>query len=213
MPVREWMGPPEGWLGGFVPGQLVLAKTSDLVVSLGPMKAFPTGVEIAMTITSREPRGGPMMGFGGLGWPDDGGPLIGIGLSDGSKWQSGRSPLLPFSVEEPAAPYVHFHGGGGGGTTYRMELWLWPLPPEGPVTFAFAWSAKKIEEITAVVDGEAFRTAAGQAEKLWEPLTPEEQRAAHEQLIRQSGQRPAGASGTMTLRAASPPSPDRPDEA
>jgi hypothetical protein len=201
------MGSPEGWLGGFVPVRLVLARTAERVVILGPMAAFSTGVEMTLLHTSREPVRGPFMGPGGFGPAGDEMPLIGIAFSDGSKWQSGGQAHLPPSVDAPAAPYVQFQGGGGGGGTFRMELWLWPLPPEGPVTFAFAWPAHGIEETTIVVDAQVFRTAASQAEQLWEPLTPEE-RAALEDQFHQAMRPPPGTGfTTMPLRLHRPNEP------
>jgi hypothetical protein len=42
------------------------------------------------------------------------------------------------------------------------------------VSFAFAWPDFAIDETTVDVDGDVFRTAAGEAQRLWEPPGPAE---------------------------------------
>jgi hypothetical protein len=67
--------------------------------------------------------------------------------------------------------------GGGGGSERRWEgrFWLWPLPPEGSLTFAFTWPEEGIGETTVEVDAAPIREAAGRAVELWpddRPLPP-----------------------------------------
>ncbi|MGE0794264.1 MAG: hypothetical protein AB7H43_05505 [Acidimicrobiia bacterium] len=88
-----------------------------------------------------------------------------------------------------------------------MELWLWPLPPAGPVTFAFAWPARGIEEATVVVDAQVFRTAALRAEQLWEPLTPDERVALEDQFRRAMRPPPGTGFTTRPLRLQRPGEP------
>jgi hypothetical protein len=171
---QDWMAPPEGWLGGFVPMRAVLARTAELAITLGPMEAFPTGVRLGLQIATRQlTRGpGPLIGM------DNGGLRFGVAFADGSKWQGMRFDRPGFSGGSPPRPNVTFNGGGGGDNLYEQWLWLWPLPPPGPVTFAVSWPGGGIDEVTVELDGARFRAAAAEAEQLWEPLSSEEREAA-----------------------------------
>ncbi|MCU1486260.1 MAG: hypothetical protein JWN67_3006 [Actinomycetia bacterium] len=202
-PPQDWMGPPEGWLGGYVPLRVELARAPGTIVLLGPLEAFPTGVRFELQIHSREPSHGPGIGpMGPLG--DD--ARIGVAYSDGSKWQGHQDPFDP--LRPPKAPNVAFNSGGGGGNHWSHRLWLWPLPPPGPVTFALAAPSIGIAETTTSVEGEVLRAAAAEAEQLWEPLTPEEQQAHQRAAIaRMQAMRP-GISGVLRVQATRPDPPE-----
>lgn len=97
--------------------------------------------------------------------PDD---LLRFGIlyPDDSKWTN-LDWSFPSLDEEPVGPVVIGRGGGGGGDSWEMSYWLWPLPPDGPLTFVAAWPALEIEESAATVDGGAIRRAATEAEVVW----------------------------------------------
>lgn len=202
-PRHDWMGPPEGWLGGFVPLRIELARSPGMVLLLGPMDAFPTGVAIELRLATRDPSHGP--GFGPMGALGDDFRL-GVAYADGGKWTGFRMPGNPFDA--PAAPNLQFNGGGGGNGHFAYRLWLWPLPPPGPVTFAVSYPSHGVAERTVDVDAEVFRVAAADAEQLWEPLTPEEHEAHHRARMAQlQAMHPGAVSHTMT-GAVRPDPPD-----
>jgi hypothetical protein len=189
----EWYGPPEGWLGGYVPVRIILARTPDVVVSLGPLEAFPDGVSFELRTTTRQISDGhdPLE-------RSSGGLRLGVALADGSKWQGGQAARFP---SRPATGPILVPGGGGGSDhNYTQNFWLWPLPPPGPVTFALTWPGAGIDEVTTQIDAALLRTAATQAQKLWDPLTPEEEQAAiTARFAARARHRPPGSSfGTMT---------------
>lgn len=188
-PRPEWMGPPEGWIGGFVPMRAVLARTGEVAVILGAMEAFPTGVRLELLVLSRQPSHASRYLM-----DEQQGVRFGVAFPDGSKWQGGR----PWS-RTPAPPMLMSQGGGGGDHEWQQQYWLWPLPPPGPVTFAVAWPEQGIPEATTQIDGAVFRAAAAEAIQLWQPLTPEEQAAA----IRERLGSPGGRSGMMVAYAVS----------
>ena len=47
-------------------------------------------------------------------------------------------------------------------------MWLWPLPPDGPLTFVLSLSERGIDESTTTIDAAKILTAAAHAENLWE---------------------------------------------
>jgi hypothetical protein len=192
-PYQPWMGPPRGWLGGFVPVRLTLGRGDDHLVTLGPLEAYPEGISASLAVASRVPDLGhrPTMMD-----PDGGGHRFGVAYADGRKWQSGMPHALRY---DPGADdlVVQWRGGGGGGNEYHMDLWLWPLPPEGTVTFAFEWGRVGIAETLTTVDAGIFRAAAAEAERLWDPLDPIEEAELH---ARRFAARRGGSFRTIMLR-------------
>ena len=210
-PQPAGMPPRDGVLGGHVPLRVELARTAEVVVLLGPMEARPEGVRITLQTRSRRPDLDPMGHMAGPG-PRPGVLRLGVQYPDGRTTESNRVGAGdPFA--EPAGPVLSFSGGGGGGGTWRQELWLWPLPPPGPLRFVVLWEDAGIEETAVEVDGQAFVDAAAEAEALWEPMTPEEEAAAHQAMFdrhrRASG---GGFSVSSVAFGASEPAADRGDD-
>jgi hypothetical protein len=55
-------------------------------------------------------------------------------------------------------------------------MWLWPLPPPGRMTFAFAWAEQGVRETTVDVDAAPLAEAAARTRTLWSddrPAAPE----------------------------------------
>jgi hypothetical protein len=50
---------------------------------------------------------------------------------------------------------------------WRMGMWLWPLPPPGPVTFVTAWEEFAVAEAAVSLDADELVAAAGRAVRLW----------------------------------------------
>ncbi|WP_231861401.1 hypothetical protein [Frankia alni] len=72
-----------------------------------------------------------------------------------------RRGILPGSV----AGFV----GSRAEQTHRLRYWLWPLPPDGPLTFVAEFLARGLPESRVVVDGAVIRAAADRAVDLWPP--------------------------------------------
>jgi hypothetical protein len=86
---------------------------------------------------------------------------------------AGATVALPASGDEqpepdPANDITLIPGGGhGGGRHSRQELWVWPLPPPGPVAFVCQWPRYGIPESRVEVDGQSIRAAAATAREIW----------------------------------------------
>jgi hypothetical protein len=170
-PEQPWLGPPEGWIGGFVPLRLVLARTPQHLVTIGSVEALPHGVLLHLRILSR------ISEVDGVPGGDDS-YRFGVGFADGRKWQTGMADPRIYDPG-PDDVVVVARGGGGSSNHLRAELWLWPLPPPGPLTFAFEWERAGIGESLVTIDGGALHAAAAEAEQLWDPLHPIEQAELH----------------------------------
>jgi hypothetical protein len=171
----EWRGAPENWLPVGVALNAVLVRTDQLALTITDARVYPTGLLFGLALVRRareERRGRHQPPFLSHGPREEGDPRFGVAYADGRKafadgiWSGA-----------PEAPDIVLSQGGGGGSDRRWEgrFWLWPLPPEGPVTFGLAWSEEGIAETTVEVDSAPIREAAGRAVELWpddRPLPP-----------------------------------------
>jgi hypothetical protein len=48
-----------------------------------------------------------------------------------------------------------------------MDLWVWPLPPAGPLAFVCEWPARQVGESRVELDARSVRQAAERAVTLW----------------------------------------------
>jgi hypothetical protein len=173
-----WAGPPESEIGVAVPVRATLHSTPDLVIALIDLVAFSNGFEFRIALRSKnsiEPRS---MGFGPPGGHHES-LEVEIGFADG---RSGKSPASQPSVEVlnyyqearegrepelPAGPVIGLGSGGGGGRRWDFQWWVWPLPPDGPVTLLCRWPAGKIVTKSLELDGAAIRRAGAESKDLW----------------------------------------------
>jgi hypothetical protein len=154
-------------------------------VAASHVAAYPTGFSFALQTLPR--RYGPheWAGLDFMGWghgvdaagalPDD---LLrfGVEFADG-----GRATSLDILARRdpghdpeatPAPPVMSHLGGGGGGGRWSHDVWIWPLPPPGRLTFACEWPALEIPLTRVDVDAETVRAAARRAQVLWPDAGP-----------------------------------------
>jgi hypothetical protein len=194
----EWIGPPENVLGVALPIRLLLARTESAAVLVQHVTVYPKGMHFELSIYRRsapeDPTTDPWHAFHMWRHTVRGGELppellrFGVQLADGSKATTlGPHPYGP--DRPPEHPVLLQHGGGGGGLRYDMGLWLWPLPPAGPLGFVVEWPSEGIEETRVEIDAEPIRKAAQEAETLW-PLeggeSPREEFTSHFRLVADS---------------------------
>ena len=51
----EWMAPPEDWLGGVLPPQLSVGRSSKAAIYLTSLVAYPAGFSLTVNAVTREP--------------------------------------------------------------------------------------------------------------------------------------------------------------
>lgn len=68
----------------------------------------------------------------------------------------------------PRDPILMPQGGGGGGSSWRMGLWLYPLPPPGPLRVYATWPVAGLDETMLELDGEEIQAAAAKSVVLWD---------------------------------------------
>jgi hypothetical protein len=175
----EWLGPPANLIGGHVALGLMAARSDDAVVWLESAAAYPAGVQLRIDVRwraevqSKVMRGAsPQALRAGEELPAE---LFraGVEFADGSKatWlgPGGGSVAVAARLDErPKGPLLRSGAGGGGDRRWSQDLWLWPLPKEGPLQFVCEWPALGIELTRAELDWAALRDAAQRCITLWE---------------------------------------------
>jgi hypothetical protein len=153
----DWTMPPP-MVGGYVAGPVLIERSEGLVIVVRQVMAYPSGVEFDIEAHARGPsnldgpHGHEAMRFH-IAFAD--GTLV--RLNDETGLRSGNGPMLTVNRQESSW--------GGPGEHTRLSLWLWPLPPPGPLTLTCEWIGRR--EASLVLDADAIHAAAGQAQPFW----------------------------------------------
>jgi hypothetical protein len=161
-----WSGPPDNVVPGAVALEVLLARTDDAAVWMGEALAYPTGVTFTLHAVFRRPR---EIHHGRPPFMDPDAQRFGVRLADGRKAFADGGP----PHRDGEGPLLVSRGGGGSDRRWESRLWLWPLPPPGPLTVAVAWPAAGIDEATVELDAAPIVEAAGRATELWPDERPE----------------------------------------
>jgi hypothetical protein len=170
---------PESELGVAVPVRKVLVFKPEVVVALVDCVAYTTGFKFSIAMRTKGDVSPTAMGFPGPYMqrrPEE--PYrFGVRFADGrgTKSSRGSEERIDYykAIQEgrepdmPAGPVIGPTGSGGGGKRWDFRFWVWPLPPEGPVTISCEWPELWSGEVTADVDGTAIRRAGVSSTSLW----------------------------------------------
>jgi hypothetical protein len=179
----EWMSAPDGWIGAVLPVQEVIGLSDEAAICLGRLVAYPAGFEATLDAFTRSLSWGYAFDDAIAEWysgeQDRPPPQLlryGIEFADGRKATNvggmfGGSVVAMAAGTEPApdpAKDVRLvpGGGHGGGRHSRQELWVWPLPPPGPVAFVCEWPRYGTPESRVEVDATLIRESARRAEEI-----------------------------------------------
>jgi hypothetical protein len=174
------MSSPDDELGVAVPMQHKVASSAEAIVVLTDCVAFTTGFSLGVGIRKKhEP---PPMPFPRARPSDEMSLEVGVRFSDGREtaraghgpsealgswyrdWSEGKDPPAPIG------PIIGMGGWGGGSKRWDMRYWVWPLPPDGPMTITCRWPAGGVPNGAVEVDGSAIRRAGLSSEKLWSEI-------------------------------------------
>jgi hypothetical protein len=175
-----WIGPPDNELGVGISLNAIVDRSERAVIAVLGCTVFSNGVVLEMTlhtrpgsITAREQRemhGSPFY-FHGPRDPGEELPpnlvRIGVLFADGRKGSSLNDRRAFLNQEEPDGPILTPRGGGGGNGVWKVDYWLWPLPPAGPLTVVAAWPAFGIDETHIELDATPIAEAAKDVITLW----------------------------------------------
>jgi len=170
----EWSGAPENMVPCSVAVDAPLVRTDEFAVWITDVLAYPTGVALGLVLMRRHvpATGGPPSAM--LFRPGSpAGPRFGVAFADGRKIE--LDDIHRARAGESREIALAHGSGGGTERQWHGRFWLWPLPPEGPLTFAFTWPEQGIAESLLELDGAPIREAAARAVELWpddRPLPP-----------------------------------------
>jgi len=171
-PQPEWYGPPP-MVGGYVTGPLLISQSERVVVVVRQVLAFPSGVTIEVEGHARGSlHAGPTReihdpaGHSSLRFEIQFADGRQAAQDDEAGLQNGRGPTLFERGSESSS------GGPEGGEDVRMTLWMWPLPPPGPVTLVCSWPSQGLDAARAVLDATTIGEAADRAQPFWPAREP-----------------------------------------
>jgi hypothetical protein len=177
---REWAAPAwdrpsEGTVPWLLPVNAIVHQNDDAVVRVESLAVYPNGFVVNVAAHANPHRSQQEI-IATIHQAGVRTPRVGIRFSDGRV--AGREGELglpglgkgqPKDADGfPTEPIVRPTGGGGGGHTWRHGVWVYPLPPEGPLEIYVSLPAAGLEEGMVLVDGAEIRAAAERARVVWE---------------------------------------------
>ena len=175
-----WTQPPEDVVAGVAPVELVLARTAERAIGLTGIRAYPNGFACTLHLRLREVIPGEQSLFGMFGMFDMLGELdpagelgdyylrLGVGFADGRKATNldRRRELEDGPPPDPPALRLT-RWEGYDILSQEVDLWVWGLPPPGPLAFVCQWPARRIPESRVEIDAALVLEAARRAEAIW----------------------------------------------
>jgi hypothetical protein len=171
-----WDRPSEGTLPAIVPVGEIVHRSDDVVVELEHVRVYPNGFTINLFILTNPHVGQGRAGYGMLGGAGlDQAlrfPRIGVRFADGRT--AGREASFRGDLDVakddrgiPTEPILTMTGGGGGSHGYHFGVWVFPLPPDGPLEVYVSLPAADDPESKVVLDGAVVRSVAERARVIW----------------------------------------------
>jgi hypothetical protein len=167
---------PDTVVPGSVPGELLLIRTGQVAIAIGSIRAYPDGFEFTVHVRRRtsdetgERHAGDPFNWHPRAYRENA-LRLGVLYADGRRIATTSGPAgRPDTLEDLV---ISWRGGGGSDRSWDQEFWLYPLPPDGPVTFIASWTEHGVTETRVELDSAPIREAAGRAVTLWpEDLSP-----------------------------------------
>ena len=155
---------PENEIPGIATGPMVLGRTDDVALHLGPLEVFSSGVRLELVLLLRRSdvpwaEHDPFQQFNTQ-------LFIGVQLPDGRK----VVPAFPNPWDprpESDDPALVADGGGGGGRRAALTWFLTPLPEPGDLVVVAAVPGAGLPEARVVVPAAALDDARASVVELW----------------------------------------------
>jgi hypothetical protein len=175
---QPWFQPPADEYPVRVLIRGFLVQSAGTVLSVSYVDVYSTGLSIKVDWELRR------VGESLLDWQvasgmglfhnggDESGRRFGLALANGTVVTTVDRRRVPAGFgQEPEGWSLMDHGGGGGGGDTRYSgsnrLWLWPLPPPGPIELVGEWRARGIAQSRLVLDANPLLAAVDGVRPLW----------------------------------------------
>jgi hypothetical protein len=174
--------PPEDVVPAVVPLGLDVGTNDEVAMAITHLTVYPTGFGFGFTALTKDDPGvvcADEFEFARGAKEDPVGLQfhLGIEFADGRRadsrthWISINRPAMPNRMHFPSDPLteISLRAGGAGAhdRRYSGSAWVWPLPPDGPLTFWVGWPAAGLPSRPTVNDGLMVLDAVGAATTLW----------------------------------------------
>jgi hypothetical protein len=173
-----WVEPPADVVPGIAPVELILARTPQRAIGLTGIRAYPTGFGCTLHLRLRQDIPGEQSNFGAFNMFGDGvdpaGEFadyylrFGVGFADGRK---ATNLELRHDFDEGPAPdpptlwIIRWEGYDR--LAWEVEVWVYGLPPPGPLAFVVEWPARHIPETRSEIDARLVLEATARAAPIW----------------------------------------------
>jgi hypothetical protein len=146
---------------GVVPVALLVARTATHAVLVDNLLVYPTGFDFDLAVR-RHPRHPGQHHDRAHRWGDE--LRLEVRFADGRRADNDPRHWPKTSGDQPPDPPWLYQSSGGpdGG-----HVWLWGLPPPGPLTFACQWPTEQIPASQVELDARLVLAAAARAQTLW----------------------------------------------
>jgi hypothetical protein len=155
----SWARGPENMVPGVVPVALLVARTDTHAVLIDGLLVYPTGFDFDLAVRRHQ---GQHRRHGGHLWEDK--LRLEVRFADGRRADNDpRSWPHPAGDQPPDPPvlYQSTRGPDGG------HVWLWGLPPPGPLTFVCQWPGSQLPASGVEIDASLIMEAADRAVHVW----------------------------------------------
>jgi hypothetical protein len=170
-PLPPWVK-PETEVPTVVDGApTVLARSDDVALALAGIRAYSSGFEFDLCAVMRRAQlhSVPFWGHGPYGGERVSDEVLRVGLRFADEsvvtnvdWRVGGDDL-----EHEPRPFLM--GGSSHSSQRRHETtyWVWPLPPDGPLTLVVEWPSFSLTEAHHEIDARAILDASARVLDLW----------------------------------------------
>ena len=149
---------------GVVPVALLLARTDTHAVLIDGLLVYPNGFDFDLAV--RRHPGRARHRHGGHLWEDQ--LRLEVRFADGRSADNGPGRWPRPGDDQLPEPLLYQSTSGPDGG----HVWLWGLPPPGPLTFACQWPTEQIPPSQAELDAGLVLAAAARARILWPAPAP-----------------------------------------
>jgi hypothetical protein len=168
---RPWVDAPEEYIvPAVLPWSVPLGRSERTIVALRNIEVWPEAMTLRVSVYAldnllEDARNG-LVGHSRV--PDRRSLLIGVLFADGSR--AGSDTISMPSPTRPDHPVLRADSGGGSQFHFQHTVFIWPLPPAGPMHLVVQWLDREIAESRTELDGTAIRAAATEAREVWPGL-------------------------------------------
>jgi hypothetical protein len=152
--------------------------TPQRAIGLTGIRAYPTGFVCTLHLRLRQVISGEQSNFGAFNMFGDGvdpaGEFadyylrFGVGFADGRKATNLDHRRDLDEVPAPDPPTLRLvRWEGYDLLVWEVDVWVWGLPPPGPLAFVCAWPAGQIPASGAEIDARLVLEAADRAVSVW----------------------------------------------